>query len=102
MQAVQVGNASSAGFMVFLGNGDGTFDLANLVTMPTASQFLVAGDFNDDGKLDLALAYSCGGGGGNHGESGTPAGTYTLTVTGTFNSGSTSLSGTAKLSLVVQ
>ena len=39
------------------GNGDGTFNLADVVTVPAPSQFLLAGDFNNDGKLDLALAY---------------------------------------------
>jgi hypothetical protein len=40
---------------VFLGRGDGTF---NVTTFPTTAQFvgtLVAGDFNGDGKLDLAF-----------------------------------------------
>lgn len=42
---------------------------------------------------------SSGGGGGNHG---TPAGTYTIVVSGTFTSGSTSLTHSVNLSLVVQ
>jgi hypothetical protein len=49
---------------------------------------------------------SCGGGGGsgssNGGGTGTPAGTYNLTVTGAFSSGSTNLVHSAKLNLVVQ
>jgi hypothetical protein len=36
------------------GNGDGTFDLANIATVPGTSLFLVAGDYNNDGKVDLA------------------------------------------------
>jgi FG-GAP-like repeat/Cep192 domain 4/HYDIN/CFA65/VesB-like, Ig-like domain len=43
------------------GNGDGTFNLADVVTVPAPSTFLVAGDFNNDGKLDLALAYETPG-----------------------------------------
>jgi FG-GAP-like repeat/Abnormal spindle-like microcephaly-assoc'd, ASPM-SPD-2-Hydin len=56
--------------------------------------------------LVMAILSSCGGGGGsdggNHGGTGTPAGTYTLTVTGTFNSGSTTLTHNTNLTLVVQ
>ena len=45
----------------------------------------------------------CGGSGGSHtGSEGTPAGSYSLTVTGTFNSGSTTLSHSTKLTLIVQ
>jgi FG-GAP-like repeat/Abnormal spindle-like microcephaly-assoc'd, ASPM-SPD-2-Hydin len=47
--------------LIVPGNGDGTFDLADIVTVPAPSTFLVAGDFNNDGKLDLALAYETPG-----------------------------------------
>jgi hypothetical protein len=43
---------------------------------------------------------ACGGGGSSQPR--TPAGTYSLTVTGTFNSGSTTLAHNTKLTLVVQ
>jgi len=49
--------------------------------------------------IGLALA-ACGGGGGS--KPGTPTGTYSLTVTGTFNSGSTTLAHNTNLTLVVQ
>jgi hypothetical protein len=47
---------------------------------------------------------SCGGGssGGGGGAGGTPSGTYTITVTGNFTSGSTTLSHATTLTLVVQ
>jgi hypothetical protein len=46
---------------------------------------------------------ACGGGSSSSGGSGgTPAGSYNLAVTGTFTSGSTTLSHTTKLTLVVQ
>jgi uncharacterized protein (DUF2141 family) len=46
---------------------------------------------------------SCGGGSGvSGGNTGTQAGTYTITVSGSFTSGSTTLEHTAKLTLVVQ
>jgi len=41
-------------------------------------------------------------GGSNSGGGGTPAGSYTLTVTGTFTSSSTTLSHATKLTLIVQ
>jgi len=52
----------------------------------------------------LTLLPACGGGAGNSGggSSGTTAGTYPVTVTGTFSSGSTTLTHTTNLTLVVQ
>ena len=52
-------------------------------------------------SLSILMA-ACGGGSSGAKNLGTPPGTYVLTVSGTFNSGSTSLSHNAKLSLVVQ
>lgn len=47
---------------IFLGNGDGTFNVgAEYTTSPgdqPSSQNLVVGDFNKDGKLDIAVANS--------------------------------------------
>jgi len=45
---------------------------------------------------------SCGGGSGGGGGTNPQAGTYTVTVTGNFTSGSTTLTHAAKLTLVVQ
>ena len=80
-------------------------------------------DVNGDGKPDLVVANYCldpdcslgggligvllndGGGSGSgsgNGGGGTPAGTYNLTVTGAFSSGSTAPTHSAKLTLVVQ
>jgi hypothetical protein len=56
----------------------------------------------------LALVFAitgCGGGGnpgGGSGTAGTPTGSYALTVTGTFKSGSTTLTHAVKMTLVVQ
>jgi hypothetical protein len=51
----------------------------------------------------VAFMPACGGSSSTSGGgSGTPAGTYNLTVTGTFTSGSTTLTHTTKLTLVVQ
>ena len=41
--------------MILLGNGDGTF--RNGVSLPAQFEFLVAGDFNGDGKQDLGVTY---------------------------------------------
>jgi hypothetical protein len=53
--------------------------------------------------LAFIMTFSSGGGGsgGSHGGSGTPAGTHTLTVTGTFSSGATTLTHATNLTLVV-
>jgi uncharacterized protein (TIGR03437 family) len=50
---------SSEGVSILLGNGDGTFQRPLTVPLPkgmalSASRYLVAADFNRDGKLDLA------------------------------------------------
>jgi uncharacterized repeat protein (TIGR03803 family) len=52
--------------------------------------------------LAVSMMPGCGGGTSSSGGSGTPAGTYNLTVTGSFTSGSSTLTHVAKLDLVVQ
>jgi hypothetical protein len=41
-----------------LGNGDGTFGAPTAIAVGNAPDAIVAGDFNNDGKLDLAIANS--------------------------------------------
>jgi len=60
---LDVGFVGSTGICIWLGNGDFSFQAPNCVPVRTPAsgsfqepQFLVAGDFNRDGKLDLALA----------------------------------------------
>jgi hypothetical protein len=50
------GSTGAAGLSILLGNGDGTFQ--SQLTFATAQNpyALAAGDFNNDGKLDLAVA----------------------------------------------
>jgi FG-GAP-like repeat/Cep192 domain 4 len=63
------------------------------------------------GRLLYGLAFLClfslaitwpACGGGSSGSGGTPSGTYTVSVTGTFTSGSATLNHTTKLTLIVQ
>jgi hypothetical protein len=58
------GLATSMGIWVFGNNSDGTFNANNYLSTPywdaSKSPQLVAGDFNDDGKLDLATMYNYG------------------------------------------
>jgi hypothetical protein len=49
----------------------------------------------------LGVMAACGGGGANAGTSGTPAGTYSLTVIGTFTSSATTLKQDLTLRLTV-
>jgi hypothetical protein len=53
--------------------------------------------------LSVGIGMSaCGGGGNSNTGAGTPTGTYALTVTGSYTAGSTTLTQTTKLTLVVQ
>jgi hypothetical protein len=49
---------------VLLGNGDGTFDAQEISPVAHAHSMLVAGDFDGDGRLDLAITPSPDGGPG--------------------------------------
>ena len=49
---------------IWLGNGNGTFQSPVVTSVPFEFNSLVAGDFNGDGNLDLAIAQPVVGGGG--------------------------------------
>jgi len=53
-----VTTANPASVAVFLGKGDGTFEAPLNTSAPAGLGKLVAGDFNGDGKLDLAVIES--------------------------------------------
>ena len=48
-------NGNGIGVSVLLGNGDGTFQAAKEYAVSGFASGLVAGDFNGDGRLDLAI-----------------------------------------------
>jgi hypothetical protein len=54
------------------------------------------------GVMMSACGTGSSGGGGSGGNQGTPAGTYSLTVTGSFSTGTTTLTRSTNLTLVVQ
>jgi hypothetical protein len=55
--AVAVGQGEDSGVAVLQGNGDGTFTSKSFLTAGGIEQgSLVAGDFNNDGRLDLAVS----------------------------------------------
>ena len=73
---------------LFLGNGDGTFKTATQTPIGSAGAlFLVAGDFNRDGKLDLATngKILLGNGDGTFQSAISTAATMTPAVAGDFN-----------------
>ena len=53
-------NRSDKTFSVLLGNGDGTFQSALSYPLGASPSSLVVGDFNGDGKVDLAITTDCG------------------------------------------
>ncbi len=55
-----VGGGTTGGIQVFLGKGNGTFQLPTTISTPTVYS-IVAGDFNGDGNLDLAVTNACTG-----------------------------------------
>jgi hypothetical protein len=51
-----VANYADTVLSIFLGNGDGTFTTAPVVQLSATAQGVAAGDFNRDGRMDLAVA----------------------------------------------
>jgi hypothetical protein len=59
---VTAGSSSSSGVSILLGNGDGTFGFpASVSTGGLSASFVAVGDFNHDGKLDMAVVLYGGG-----------------------------------------
>ena len=56
------GNSTTGSVAVLLGKGDGTFRPAQVFSSGNQiSRYLVLGDFNGDGRLDVVVADGCGG-----------------------------------------
>jgi len=49
------GTSSSSDIWILLGNGDGTFQAPKAFTVPFGGTGIAVGDFNGDGKVDLAM-----------------------------------------------
>jgi hypothetical protein len=56
IQDLAVGYLNSSFISILLGNGAGGFTAASNFTVPNGVQQIALGDFNSDGKIDLALA----------------------------------------------
>src|SRR5262249_1602756 len=52
---VAVSNVDSNTVQILLGNGDGTFTLGDTILLDQVPASITASDFNNDGKMDLAL-----------------------------------------------
>lgn len=48
-------------YTVAMGNGDGTFKTPSNITLPVGSTGITSGDFNKDGKVDLAISHGAQG-----------------------------------------
>jgi FG-GAP-like repeat/Abnormal spindle-like microcephaly-assoc'd, ASPM-SPD-2-Hydin len=60
-----VANWQDDSLSVFLGNGDGTFQTPQTISLSSVSRYpigLVVGDFNNDGKADIAVGYESNSG----------------------------------------
>jgi hypothetical protein len=64
---ILVDESVTPGIRVVLGNGDGTFQSPTFVALPSTPTAAAVGDFNGDGKLDIAVSLFGGNGqtGGN-------------------------------------
>lgn len=83
---------------IYLGKGDGTFTLAS--TQKFGGNSVVAGDFNADGKQDVAFASGIGSGGDTVGVFlGNGNGTLNSPVLATITGGSGAESGTSGLAI---
>jgi acetyl esterase/lipase len=58
VQDLAVANSGSNDVSIFLGNGDGTFRLAETVVVGVSPYYVTTGHFHDPGILDLAVADS--------------------------------------------
>jgi hypothetical protein len=56
LATLNTGSSAGGSFSLLLGNGDGSFRQSADYSAPSESQWLVPGDFNQDGKLDIAIA----------------------------------------------
>lgn len=90
---VDLSVVTDQGFVFFAGNGDGTFKSGVTQSIPTASGLPVVGDFNGDGKADIAFSAtgtevftSNGDGTLNDGIGYVPTWSYSRYLAGDFNS----------------
>jgi hypothetical protein len=60
LAVVPCGSSGANVACILLGNGDGTFQAASAYPTSATPNMLVTGDFNADGKLDLAITNSSG------------------------------------------
>jgi hypothetical protein len=88
---VSVDNGTTGQEIVFLGNGDGSFQAAKTSAGIVSPAYAAVGDFNGDGKLDLAIS----------GLSSAPVGVYILPGNGdgTFQAPTSALPGGGELAV---